>query len=252
MTTNGQFFGGAHMALLAAALFALPAAPQTSPGTSAQNPDALTEYNQAMQARDWPHAVSAAGQLVSLHTNSQNLKLLANAQLYSGLASDALGTYDRALAAAQQEKPAAGQAGDHASDQATGTWKSGLADIYIGKGNALLKLKRTSEAIEAYNQGAEFALNQGRAYFNICATLYNIGDTHGAPAACRKCLEADPSKADAWFILGSVLFADSPTDSNGKVVASPETRQALEKYLTLAPDGPHAADVKAMLEMTAK
>ena len=40
--------------------------------------------------------------------------------------------------------------------------------------------------------------------------------------------------------------------NNGKVVATSETREALEKYLALAPDGPHAADVKAMLEMIAK
>ena len=35
-------------------------------------------------------------------------------------------------------------------------------------------------------------------------------------------------------------------------MASPETQEALEKYLELAPDGPHAADVKAMLDMLAK
>jgi hypothetical protein len=35
-------------------------------------------------------------------------------------------------------------------------------------------------------------------------------------------------------------------------VATAETREALEKYLALAPDGPHAADVKAMLDMIAK
>jgi hypothetical protein len=29
-------------------------------------------------------------------------------------------------------------------------------------------------------------------------------------------------------------------------------REALEKYLALAPDGPHAADTKAMLNMVAK
>ena len=33
---------------------------------------------------------------------------------------------------------------------------------------------------------------------------------------------------------------------------SEEGRQALNKYLELAPDGPHAADTKAMLEMAGK
>jgi hypothetical protein len=38
-------------------------------------------------------------------------------------------------------------------------------------------------------------------------------------------------------------------DAKGSVDVTAEARQALEKYLELAPDGPHAADVKAMLQM---
>jgi tetratricopeptide (TPR) repeat protein len=131
-------------------------------------------------------------------------------------------------------------------------WKDGLAQIYIGKGNTLLKLKRTAEAIEAYNRSAEIATNAGQAYFNLCAVLYNMGKTQDSAAACRKCVQADPSRANAWFVLGSDLFADLPVTTQGKVQASPETQEALEKYLALSPDGPHAADVKAMLEMLAK
>jgi tetratricopeptide (TPR) repeat protein len=131
-------------------------------------------------------------------------------------------------------------------------WKDGLSQIYIGKGNALLKLKRTEEAIEAYNQSAGLASNAGQAYFNLCAVLYNMVKTQESAAACRKCVQADPTKANAWFVLGSDLFADLPVTAQGKVQASPETREALEKYLALAPDGPHAADTKAMLEMLTK
>ena len=197
-----------------------------------------------MQAKDWPAAIAAAQQLVGSHATAENLQLLGNAQLYGGAAEESLATYDRALATAQQEKPAEGQ-----PDTA---WKDGVSKIYIGKGNALLKLKRTSEAIDAYNRSAELASNQGLAYFNVCAVLYNIGDTQNSAAACRKCVQADPSRANAWFVLGSDLFADAPVDSTGKVTITAETRQALQKYLELAPDGPHAADVKAMLDMAAK
>ncbi len=226
-------------------LLALPAASQVSDSAGKLDPEALTAlYQQAMQAKEWPRAVAAAQQLVALKATSQNLKLLGNAQLYSGTADAALATYEQALAAAEKEKPA--------DDQAIGNWKDGLAQIYIGKGNALLKLKRTAEATEAYNQSAGLASNAGLAYFNVCAVLYNIGNTHDSAAACRKCVQADPSRANAWFILGSDLFADAPIDSHGKITAPSETREALEKYLALAPDGPHAADVKAMLEMLAK
>jgi hypothetical protein len=82
--------------------------------------------------------------------------------------------------------------------------------------------------------------------------MYNSGNTQESAAACRKCVQADPARANAWFILGSDLFGDTRVDANGKVLATAETREALEKYLALAPDGPHAADVKAMLEMISK
>jgi tetratricopeptide (TPR) repeat protein len=224
---------------------ALPTASQSPKSAQVQDPEKLTaQYNQAMQAKDWSSAVATAQQLVALKAASLNLKLLANAQLYSGSAEEALTTYGQALAAAEKEKPA--------ESKAMAGWKDGLSQIYIGKGNALLKLKRNDEAIDAYNQSAALAANQGLAYFNLCAVLYNIGNTHDSAAACRKCVQVDPARANAWFVLASDLFADLPVTAQGKVAASPETKEALEKYLALAPDGPHAADVKAMLDMIAK
>ena len=218
----------------------------TAQNPGAQNtPDSLTAaYNQAMQAKDWPQAVAAAQQLVGLKATSLSLKFLANAQLYSGSADEALVDL--------RSGPGRGGKGKARGRSSDGGWKNGLSQILIGKGNALLRLKRNDEAIEAYNQSAVFAANQGLAYFNVCAVLYNIGNTKDSAAACRKCVQADPTRANAWFVLGSDLFADLPVTAQGKVQASPETREALEKYLALAPDGPHAADVKAMLEMIAK
>jgi tetratricopeptide (TPR) repeat protein len=226
-------------------LLVLAAVSQASNSSVEQTPEVLAaRYTQAMQTKDWPGAAATAQQLVVLKATSLNLKLLANAQLYSGSADVALATYDQALAAAEKEKPAEGQPMNE--------WKDGRAQIYIGRGNALLKLKRTAEAIATYNQSAELASNAGLAYFNLCAVLYNNGNTQESAAACRKCVQADPTKANAWFVLGSDLFADAPINAQGKVIATAETREALEKYLALAPDGTHAADVKAMLEMVAK
>jgi tetratricopeptide (TPR) repeat protein len=208
-------------------------------------PEALTAaYNQAMQAKDWVSAMSSARQLVALNPAVQYVRLLADAQLDSGASTDALATYDRAIDQAAKEKPPVGQ------DPAI--WNETLSRIWLGKGNALLKLHRSADAIAAYNRAAQFAANPSNAYFNACATLYNTGETKGAEAACRLSLQADPSRANAWFVLGSCLFADSTVDANGKFTVSEEGRQALSKYLELAPDGPHAADTKAMLEMAGK
>ena len=233
------------LALLALLALALAVRSTAQAPAAALTPEALTAaYNQAMQAKDWTAAVTAAQKLVDLSAAAENLRLLANAQLYSGATEASLASSDRALNAAQQEKPAPGQ-----PDAA---WKDNLSKIYIGKGNALLKLHRNDEAMEAYNHSAEFALDQGLANFNVCAVLYNIGNTAGSAAACRKSVQADPSRANAWFVLASDIFADAPIANNGKATLSDEGQQALRKYLELAPDGPHAADVKAMLQMAEK
>jgi hypothetical protein len=230
-------------------LLGVPVAAQTA----AQNtPQALkATYDQAMLAKDWPAALAAAQQLVDANASSANLLLLANAQLYAttgnsdtGPMEAALATYDRALAAAEQEKPAQGQ-----PDTA---WKDGVAKIYVGTGNALLKLKRTPGAIDNYNHAAELSSTPGKALFNICAVLYNTADNENGPNACRKAAAADPTNANTWFVLGSFLFVDAKADASGKFVVSAECRHALEKYLELAPNGPHADDVKAMLGMAAK
>ncbi len=244
-------------ATLVAFLLAVPANAQAAP-TGAQNtPQALkATYDQAMMARDWPAALAAAQQLVGANATSANLLLLGNAQLYAttgqsdtGPMEASLATYDRALAAAEQEKPATGQPDQAQAEQA---WKDGVSKIYVGRGNALLKLKRTADAIDNYNRAAELSSTPGKAYFNICAVLYNTGDVNGAVTDCRKAAAVDPTHADTWFILGSVLFVDGKPDAQGKFVISAECRQALQKYLELAPDGSHAADTKAMLDMAAK
>jgi tetratricopeptide (TPR) repeat protein len=231
---------------------AVPVSAQTAQSGAQSTPQALkATYEQAIKAQDWPAALATAQQLVDSYPTSANLLMLANAQLYVASAQHAtnkmeatLATYDSALAMAEQEKPAKGQ-----PDQA---WKDGESNIYLGKGNALLKLKREADAIGAYNRAAELSSNPGKAYFNVCATAYNAGDTNGAVTARRKSVQVDPTHADTWFVLGSSLFMGASSDASGKFVISAETRQALQKYLELAPDGPHAADVKQMLDYAAK
>jgi tetratricopeptide (TPR) repeat protein len=120
--------------------------------------------------------------------------------------------------------------------------------MLTNQGNAYLKLKQNDKAIAAYNKAASMDPNPGTAYFNICATQYNSGNTEGALAACDKAIAADPTRADAYFIKGSLMVGESKLDKDGKLQATPGTSEALNKYLELAPDGPHANDVKAMLQ----
>jgi len=65
---------------------------------------------------------------------------------------------------------------------------------------------------------------------------------------CDRAIAVDPKRADAYFIKGSALFGTSSLDARNQLVVPAGTREALENYLRLAPEGGHAADVKAMLE----
>jgi tetratricopeptide (TPR) repeat protein len=126
--------------------------------------------------------------------------------------------------------------------------KAGVAHMLINGGNAFLKLHRNKEAVDAYGRAASIDEHSATAYFNLCATQYNAGIVEGALGACDKAIAADPTKADAYFIKGSLLIAGSKIDKDGKIVlAPPGTAEALNKYLELAPNGAHANDVKQML-----
>lgn len=221
-----------------------PLLSQAKPAVQTNKPPEVTllgEYTKATQAKDWAKAIEVAHQMVRNSPVVGNYLLLARAQLNSGAIEESLATYDVALSSSSKDKPAQGKPLEE--------WKQSRAEVYLWKGNTLLKLKRYDEAVAVYNQAAELSADHGKAYFNVCATFYNMGNTEASAAACRKSVDADPKRADAWFILGSVLFAGAKPNANGKVALAEEGRKALKKYLELAPDGPHAKDVKAMLDM---
>ena len=227
-----------------ALLLIKPCSPQASVPADQNTPEAMkVTYDQATKAKDWPSAIAAAQKLVDLRDSAENLDLMAAAQVNSNATDDALATTERALTAADKEKPAYGQ-----PDAA---WKDLKSKIYLTRGNACLKLHRNSDAIEAYNQSAALASNPSVPVFNICATYANSGDTQNAEPACRRAVQVDPARADAWFVFATILFGEAKMDAKGNFAISDECRQALQKYIDLAPAGPHAADVKAMQQMAA-
>jgi tetratricopeptide (TPR) repeat protein len=123
-----------------------------------------------------------------------------------------------------------------------------MGQMFTGEGNAYLKLNKSAEAIAAYTKAADLDPNSAVAYFNLCATQYNIGNMDGASVICDKAIQADPNRADAYFIKGAAMYGNGKMDANNKYVVPSGTSDALQKYLELAPDGSHAADVKAMLQ----
>jgi tetratricopeptide (TPR) repeat protein len=204
----------------------------------------ITQADAAINAKKWQEAIPPLQQLIAIDpTNWQFYSALGDAQLNSGLYSQAIDAYEKGVQAAEKTPV---DPKNPNSDPAKK--KAAEARMFTNEGNAFLKSHKENEAIAAYTRAAALDPNPATAYWNLCATQYNAGLVEGAMKACNRAIELDPSKADAYFIKGSLLVGDSKLDKDGKVQTPPGTGEALKKYLELAPNGPHTGDVKEMLK----
>ncbi|MEO6983207.1 MAG: tetratricopeptide repeat protein [Edaphobacter sp.] len=124
------------------------------------------------------------------------------------------------------------------------------AAAYNQLGQAYGKQGDAKNAADAYEQAAKtLPANAGMYYFNEAATLYNAGKLDEAAVAADKSIAADPKRAEAYYIKGQALIPKAAVDpKTQKIVAPPGCVDAYQTYLELAPDGPHASDVKGILE----
>ena len=223
----------ALLASLALAATAQMCAAAPLPAAQGENQNALVAKAQAaLDAKQWPDAEAALKQLSSSEPRWEYFEALGAAQFNQGHYADSLDSYQRAI----------DLAGKSASPAAIG-------QMYTTIGNANLKLKKNDAAIAAYNKAAALSPNPAVAYFNLCATMFNMGQPAAKTVpACDKAIAADPKKADAYFVKGSALYGEGALDKSNKFVPPPGALEALKQYLVLAPDGPHAQDVKAMFD----
>jgi len=205
----------------------------------------IGQYNTAMQAKNWQGASDTLKQMIAAEPNRWEYQ-----QALGGMQMN-LGNYEEAVATFEKVIPVAENASKTDPKADPAKTKAALAQMYTNEGNAYIKLKKNNEAVAAFTKAAELDPNPATAYWNLCATAYNSNDMKGASAACDKAIAADPNKADAYFIKGSALIglSEGKLDSNGHYIALPGTKEAFNKYLELAPDGPHAGEVKQMMEM---
>jgi tetratricopeptide (TPR) repeat protein len=208
------------------------------PTAQGENQNALVAKAQAaLDAKQWPDAEAALKQLSSSEPRWEYFEALGAAQFNQGHYADSLESYQHAIDLAQKDP-----AGKNASPAA-------IAQMYTTIGNANLKLKKNDAAIAAYNKAATLSPNPAVAYFNFCATMFNMGQPAAKTVpACDKAIAADPKKADAYFVKGSSLYGEGAVDKSNKFIVPPGALEALKQYLVLAPDGPHVQDVKAMLD----
>lgn len=201
------------------------------------------QANTAMQEKQWQKAVDLFKQLIEIDPDTWSYRQgMGYAQLNLGQYDDALKSYDAGIKLAEEELENKAPVSVYVST------RSGIALMLINEGNIYLKLQKNDLAIGAYTKAADTSPEPAVAYFNLCATQYNIGNMAAAEAACDKAIAADPKMADAYFIKGSALYGDGKSDAKGNFVLPPGTVEALKKYMELAPEGAHAGDVKAMLD----
>lgn len=140
-------------------------------------------------------------------------------------------------------------------DSAIEAFKKGLAlkpddaGVYNQMGNIYAKQKKMPEATEALNKAASMNPQMAsKAYFNLGANLVNSGHADQASEFFKKATDSDPSYAEAWYQLGSTSMMKGAVDpKTGKQTYPPDTGPALQKYLELQPQGPHAQEATAML-----
>jgi tetratricopeptide (TPR) repeat protein len=115
-------------------------------------------------------------------------------------------------------------------------------------GQAMANAGKTPEAVAAYEAAAKSQpKNAGMYYNNEAAIFFNHGDTTSSLAAANKAIAADPTRPDPYFILGQSLIVNATVDKSGKIIAPPGCADAYQKYLELAPNGPHAQDATDIL-----
>ena len=113
---------------------------------------------------------------------------------------------------------------------------------------ALARMGKLPEAQAELSKAAELdAPGAAKYYYNLGAVLMNTGQTDSALEQFRKAISVDPKYAPAQYQLAMCLMGKATIAADGKVVPPDGTRQALQQYLTLEPNGAFSGDARAIL-----
>ena len=211
--------------------------------------DKLTQANTLEQAGNWDQAIALMTEATTAAPDKDLLwARLGEAQLGAGAAAKA----DPDGAKIHYEKAADAYKKAIELKPADGTYHNNLGQAYAKTG-------RSKEALAEYTAAAQNDPEHAATYyFNLGAILTNQAtvehdqaaktkDLQDANVAFDKAIAAKPDYGEAYYQKATNLAQMATADKAGNVVAAPGTLDAYNKYLEVAPDGPHAADVKMMI-----
>ncbi len=113
---------------------------------------------------------------------------------------------------------------------------------------ALARMGKLPEAQAELSKAAELdPPGAAKYYYNLGAVLMNTGQMDAAGEQFKKAISVDPKYAPAQYQYAMVLMGKATIGQDGKIVPPEGTREALQQYLTLEPNGPNADSAKAIL-----
>ena len=198
--------------------------------------DAFNEGMQAMQGKQWDAAITAF--------NKANEIDPKQTVIWAQLADAYMQSSTQKTGADQQ---AAMDKGLEAFTKAIEI-KPDDAAYHNNYALALAKAKKIPEAQAELTKAAQLdPPNAGRYYYNLGAVLVNTGQNDAAGEAFKKAIDMDPNYADAQYQYGMFLLGKAQVTPEGKVIPAEGTKEALQKYLDLKPNGPYADSAKGAL-----
>lgn len=201
--------------------------------------DAYNAGMQAMDAKQYDVAVESFKKATEANTNPKNTSVIMAHLADATTSLAATKTGDDRNAALQQAVDAWGKVIAVAPDDA------GYHNNYA---LAMARAGRLSDAgVELQKAATIDPAGGGRYYFNLGALLVNVGKNDEATEAFKKAIDMTPDYAEAYYQYGNCLMAKAQLTPDGKTVPPPGAKEAYEKYLQLAPNGPSADGAKGML-----
>jgi tetratricopeptide (TPR) repeat protein len=135
-----------------------------------------------------------------------------------------------------------------------GSQSTALANLAVTQTDPAVAQQKLADAGSDCDKAAALDPTPGAAkacWKNIGIVLSNKGDLKDAIPPLQKATLADPKDAQTWFLLGSAYTGtiDSKQDGDKMTyIIPPGTSDAYQKCIDADPNGPYAAQCKAMID----